>query len=363
MRRALAVSLAVGIVCAGVLAAPAGARNAGHPPVPVWARKAVFYGVVVERFGNGSLDAVRQRLGYLKHLGVGAIWPINATTPDDFGYAVTDYYGLRRSYGSKRDLHNLVDAAHRRGIKVLMDLVPNHTSDHHPWFRRAQRQGPGSRYWDYYERNDEGRPKHYFDWTNLPNLNYSNPAVRHAVIRFSSYWIREFGIDGYRVDAAWGVRRRAPGFWPHWSRHLRRIDPHAFLLAEASARRPYYVRHGFDAAYDWTRSLGQSAWAHVFDDPAHAGERLGQAMAKTAAIAKRGLVFRYLDNNDTGERFIARHGERVTKVAAAALLTAPGAPLLYSGRTTSPNRSTSRLTATCIATTAIWPRFAPGTPR
>jgi cyclomaltodextrinase len=335
VRRAAAVcaALAASLVLAGT--AGGGPANSAETSAaaPAWARKAVFYGVVVERFGTGTFDSVRHRLGYLDRLGIRAIWlsPVNSTTPDDFGYAVTDYYGLRRSYGSKHDFRRLIEAAHARGIKVLMDLAPNHTSNRHPWFRRAQRQGPSSRYWDYYERTKDGRPKHYFDWANLPNLNYANPAVRHAVIRFSSYWIREFGIDGYRVDAAWGVRRRAPGFWPHWSAHLRAINPHAFLLAEASARRPYYLHHGFGGAYDWTRSLGRAAWGHVFDRPALAGERLGRALAASGGASRRGLIFRFLADNDTGERFIDRHGIAVDRVAAAALLTLPGAPLVYSG--------------------------------
>ena len=106
---------------------------------------------------------------------------------------------------------------------MLLDFVPNHTSDQHPWFVDAQANGPASVYWDYYDRDADGQPTHYFDWTNLPNLNYSNPEVERFMLEAFSYWVREFGVDGFRTDACWGVKERKPDFWPKWRRELKRI--------------------------------------------------------------------------------------------------------------------------------------------
>jgi cyclomaltodextrinase len=337
-RRSVITPAAVIAALAAIALSPG--RAEGLPeqvamPVPGWARSAVIYGAVVERFGErGDFAALRRRLAYLDHLGIDAIWlsPVNATLPDDFGYAVTGYRRLRPDYGTKAEFRRLIAAAHRRGMRVLMDLVPNHTSRQHRWFQTARRQGPGSPLWRFYERDRDGRPKHYFDWRNLPNLDYDNPEVRRRILAISSYWVRRFGIDGYRVDAAWGVRRRRPSFWPRWSRRIKSIDPDALLLAEASARHGWYARHGFDATYDWGERLGEPAWSELFDQTARIGPRIDRALRRTPHGAAGSLVLRFLEDNDTGERFFDRHGGGLTRTAAALLLTVPGMPLLYTGQ-------------------------------
>jgi glycosidase len=147
----------------------------------------------------------------------------------------------------------------------------------------------------------------------------------------ASHWVRELGVDGYRVDAAWGVRQRNPEYWPTFSVELRRIQPDVVLIAEASARDPYYLSHGFDAAYDWTAELGHHAWEHVFREPRGIALRLDRALreSRVEGTDPRRTV-RFLNNNDTGARFITRHGAGLTRVATAALLTLPGIPCLYS---------------------------------
>jgi glycosidase len=149
------------------------------------------------------------------------------------------------------------------------------------------------------------------------------------IIEASARWVRDYDVDGFRVDAAWGPRERAPDFWPRWSTALKRIKPDLLLLAEASAREPYYSDNGFDAAYDWTEKLGQWAWQDAFADEGHAAERLRAVLRDTQTSSA--TVFRFLNNNDTGPRFITQHGAGWTRVAAAMLLTLPGLPGLYSG--------------------------------
>jgi len=293
------------------------------------AESAIVYGVIPPRFGSPPLQAVAGRLPYLAELGVNAVWlsPIAACPPGDFGYAVVDELAIRPDYGDEDDLRTLVAEAHAAGIRVLLDLVPNHTSHRHPFFLDAER-GPESAHYDWYDRDPAGTPTHYFDWTHLPNLNYENPEVRGYVDRVFSHWVSEFDVDGYRVDACWGVQRRRPGYWPEWSRALRALKPDLILIAEASARDEYWYESGYDLAYDWTDELGHWAWEDVFGDTAGVAGRLDRALA---ADPRPGRVLRFLNNNDTGARFITRHGPVVNRAAAALLMTLPGTPCIYTG--------------------------------
>lgn len=301
---------------------------------PAWVDTAVLYGVAPFFFGEGGFDDVAERLDAIKALGATAIWlaPVTATPADDFGYAVTDHFRLRDTFGSEADFRALVDAAHARGLKVLMDFVPNHFSDRHRYYLDADRRGPRSPYYDWFERDADGEIQSYFDWDNLKNLDYDNPEVQNHVIAAFAHWVREYGIDGFRVDASWAVAERAPEFWSRWRAELKRIDPDLFLLAEASAREPYFVANGFDAAYDWTGELGQWAWHDVFVDGRADLARLRAALTNAGAgFSPDTLALRFLNNNDTGARFIARHGPGLTKAAATLVFTLPGVPLIYNG--------------------------------
>jgi cyclomaltodextrinase / maltogenic alpha-amylase / neopullulanase len=291
--------------------------------MPEQVASAIVYGVIPPRFGSPPLRAVADRLPYLAGLGVDAVWlsPIAACPPGEFGYGVVDELAVRSDYGDEDDLRALVRRAHAEGIRVLLDLVPNHTSHRHPFFTDGEHD-------DWYDRDAEGRPTHYFDWTHLPNLNYDNPEVRAYMDRVFTHWVSEFDVDGFRVDACWGVQYRRPDYWPAWSRMLRELKPGLLLIAEASARDEYWYESGYDVAYDWTDDLGRWAWEHVFDDRAEIAARLDRALA---ADPRPERVFRFLDNNDTGPRFVTRYGPGLTRAASALVLTLPGIPCVYTG--------------------------------
>jgi cyclomaltodextrinase len=312
------------------LLAHAGSAATSHAD-SAWIDEAIVYGLIPPLYGQPPLAKVTAALDAMHELGVNTLWlsPIFATTPGDFGYAVTDSFHVRGDYGTDDALDTLLHSAHARGMRVLLDLVINHSSDEHRYFREAEALGPRSHYFAFYDRDRSGQPTHYFDWQHLPNFNYGDPEVVWWAMSFSKHWI-ERGADGYRVDAAWGVKQRAPSFFPRWSALLHAVKPALLLLAEASARDPYYLESGFDAAYDWTDELGHHAWEGVFSSSQGIAARLAAAVEETARRAQRPeRTFRFLNNNDTGARFISRHGAGLTRVATAALLTLPGIPCVY----------------------------------
>ncbi len=198
----------------------------------LWYKNAVIYHLDLETFldadgdGVGDFEGLTRRLEYLEYLGVDAVWlaPFQPTPNRDNGYDVRDHYGVDPRHGSSGDLVEFMHQARRRGLKVLMDLVVNHTSDEHHWFQAA-RADEDSRYRDWYVWSEE-RPPDWDEgmvfrgvqertWTHdreadsyyfhrfydfQPDLNMENPDVRREVRRIMGYWL-ELGVDGFRVDA------------------------------------------------------------------------------------------------------------------------------------------------------------------
>ena len=134
---------------------------------PTWVNGAVVYGVAPFFFGpHGGFDDVTERLDAIKALGATVLWlsPITGTEEGDFGYAVTDHFALRDAFGTEQDLRELITAADARGLRVIMDFVPNHTSEQHPYYLSAEQRGPASPYYDFYDRDAAGRVTTYFGW-------------------------------------------------------------------------------------------------------------------------------------------------------------------------------------------------------
>ena len=199
---------------------------------PLWFKSAVFYEVLVRGFSDSNADGVGdfpgliQRLDYLRWLGVDCLWllPFNDSPLRDGGYDIRDYYSVLPAYGTVDDVRELVSRAHGLGMRVVMDLVLNHTSDQHPWFQSA-RSSPDSPHRDYYVWSDT--KNRYTDariifvdtetsnWTwddsagayywhrffsHQPDLNYDNPKVREEMVDICRFWL-DVGIDGFRLDA------------------------------------------------------------------------------------------------------------------------------------------------------------------
>jgi len=205
----------------------------GLRPEPLWYKDAVFYQVHVRAFadangdGIGDFKGLTTKLDYLQDLGVTAIWllPFYPSPLRDDGYDIASYCDVHTTYGTLRDVEVFLDAAHERGLRVITELVINHTSDQHPWFQRARQAKPGTKWRDFYVWSDT--PKRYEDariifkdfessnWTwdataqayywhrfysHQPDLNFENPAVFDAVLQALDFWL-DMGVDGLRLDA------------------------------------------------------------------------------------------------------------------------------------------------------------------
>jgi len=203
-----------------------------EPRNPDWYKRALFYEVQVRGFhdsngdGTGDLRGLTQKLDYLQWLGVDCVWllPIYESPLRDGGYDIADYLKVLPEFGDLGDFVELIDAAHRRGMRVIADLVMNHTSDQHPWFQ-ASRADPDGPYGDFYVWSDDGEAykdariifvdtetsnwtwdplrQQYF-WhrffSHQPDLNFENPAVQDAILEVLRFWL-DLGIDGFRLDA------------------------------------------------------------------------------------------------------------------------------------------------------------------
>ena len=301
---------------------------------PAWVDRAIIYGAAPYVFDPQQFEGMHERLDEIAALGATALWlsPVTDAPNDDFGYAVTDHFYVRRRFGSMRQFRELVREAHGLGLKVIIDFIPNHLSERHPYFEQAREQQTRSSYYEWFDRDENGQVTQYFDWSQLKNLNYDHPAVQNYIIAAFSHFVRHLEVDGFRVDASWAVAQRAPEFWPRLRAELKRINPDILLLAEASARDPYNFNHGFDAAYDWTDKVGEWAWRDVFDEGQANLNRLRAALTNEGrGFPSDALILRFLNNNDTGERFATMHGLPTAKLAATLLFTLPGIPLIYNG--------------------------------
>jgi maltose alpha-D-glucosyltransferase/alpha-amylase len=199
---------------------------------PLWYRKAVFYEVLVRAFrdsngsGSGDFSGLIEKLDYIQSIGVDCIWlpPFYASPLRDGGYDVSDYCAVLPEFGALQDFQEFVTQAHTRGLRVIVDLVVNHTSDAHPWFQ-ASRSDPDGPYGDFYVWSDDSnkysdariifvdtetsnwtfdpvRRQYYWHrfFSHQPDLNFENPAVQQAVIDVLRFWM-DMGIDGFRLDA------------------------------------------------------------------------------------------------------------------------------------------------------------------
>ncbi|MCC5951630.1 MAG: maltose alpha-D-glucosyltransferase [Acidimicrobiia bacterium] len=244
--------------------------------IPDWYKDAVIYEVHVRAFGDSNADGIgdfpglTDRLDHLQNLGATAIWllPFYPSPLRDDGYDIADYGGINPAYGTLADFRRFLREAHRRGLRVITELVLNHTSDQHPWFQKSRHASPGSRWRDFYVWSDQ--PDRYpevrvifedyeaSNWTwdpvagayywhrffhHQPDLNFDNPEVRATMLRVVDRWF-EMGVDGVRLDAVPYLFERdgtncenlpeTHAFLKELRAHVDAHFPNRMLLAEAN---------------------------------------------------------------------------------------------------------------------------------
>ena len=305
------------------------ARPVGQGDYPLWVRDAIVYEIFVRSFDPGrDLASVTERLDEIVDLGANTIWfmPI-FEGPSDHGYAVSDYMAVEQDYGSLEDLRSLVEEAHARGLRIVLDMVLNHSSIDHPWMREAQDYGADALSHGYYMWNGDGSHQYYYDWSSLPNFNVSSADYKHEATALSRYWLEDVGVDGYRCDVAWGPQERDPQFWRDWRRGIRRLRPDVLLLGEAGATEFSIYDGRFNLAYDWP----------LFWDALDVIQNVAPSTLQDRVsnvgfwFPDNGLPFRFLENHDE-DRFISSHTAAQTRCAAALLFSLPGVPLIYAGQ-------------------------------
>jgi len=218
-----------------------------------WYKDATFYEIFVRSFADsdgdkvGDLKGLTNKLDYLKELNIDGIWLMPIFTSVSYhGYDVIDYYDVHPAYGTMEDFEELIKEAHKKNIKVIIDLVVNHTSSRHPWFISASNSYT-SPYRDYYiwsntKPNYNSNFWYYkntgyyyaFFWSEMPDLNFDNPKVREEVKKIAKFWL-EKGVDGFRLDAVKHIYdddNKNISWWKEFYDYLKGIKPDVYLVGE-----------------------------------------------------------------------------------------------------------------------------------
>lgn len=369
----------------------------GHTPTvtPAWWQTAVFYQVYPRSFadsngdGIGDLAGVLSRLDYLAEtLGVDALWlsPFYPSPQLDFGYDVSDHCGVDPAYGSLDDFDVLLSEAHRRGLRVIVDYVINHTSDRHPWFlaSRSSRRHPRRDWYLWRDASEDGSPPNNWvaafggsawQWdaataqyylhsflAEQPDLNWRNPEVHRAMLEVLRFWM-ERGVDGFRIDVAHRALKdpllrdnppAAPGrrggykVEPEYAsqqhlhdvahpdihrlfRELRTfVDSHhgdGYLVGEIHEYRPDRWASYYGEALDELHQVFNFALLAAGLD----AERIRAAVAGVEAALPAGAWPTWVLGNHDEPRIVTRFGWEASRAAAVLLLTLRGTPTLYQG--------------------------------
>ena len=338
----------------------------GYP----WWNDSVFYEIFVRSFfdsdgdGIGDLNGIIEKLDYLNDgdpdtttdLGITGIWlmPI-FPSPSYHGYDVTDYYDINPEYGTLADFKNLLDEAHARGIRIIIDLVINHTSSEHPWFLQAA--DPSSPYHDWYIWSDTDPgytgswgqqvwyPSHgdyyYSSFTSsMPDLNYTNPAVTEQMEDVVQFWLEDVGVDGFRMDAAKHLIEEGTiqansdsthAWWKDFRTFYKQISPEALVVGEVWEdtwiTAQYLQGDELDLSFEFSLAdamigAANGSWS----------EGINSQIERSYSQIPNMQFASFLANHDQ-DRVFSQLDENEEKMALAAslLLTSPGVPFVYYG--------------------------------
>ena len=301
-----------------------------------WVRDAIIYEVYLRSFSKeGTFAGLEKRLPDLQRLGVTVLWlmPIHPVGVKNrkgtlgSPYAVQDYYGINPEFGTLQDFRHLLNAVHKKGMKLIIDLVANHTS----WDSKLITEHP-----EWFTKDSSGKiVSPNADWTDVADLDYSNPDLRRYMIDMMIYWVRDVGIDGFRCDVAEMV---PTDFWEAARARLNRIKP-VMMLSEGSI--PEHHMKAFDLTYSWNIYNGLNLVIHgqkpatLFDD---------LLRAESLQFPVGSLRMRFNTNHDKNAwdaPAIEKYGPQGLKLSAVLINILPGVPLIYTGEEVANDRRLS----------------------
>lgn len=316
---------------------------------PDWARQAIIYQVFVDRFYpgdgqdwlqpeslsgffGGTLWGVRDKLDYIEELGATCIW-LSPTwkSPSHHGYDVTDYTQTEPRLGGDKAMHALIEAAHARGMRVLLDMVCNHISNESSIFQEALAD-PSSPYRDWFTFDDSGIGyRTFFGAATMPQINTAHPGARQWLCDIARYWLREFDVNGYRLDYANGP---GPDFWPDFRAACRAVKPDCFCFGEIvdqpESVLPYIGR--LDGCLDFhvgealRKTYAYGVWSEADF------ERFWQRHDEYYRESGDFIRPTFLDNHDMDRFLFAAGGDKhALRRAAAVQMRLPGPPIIYYG--------------------------------
>lgn len=291
-------------------------------PTADWIKDAVIYQIFERQYSQkGDFNSITADLDRLKNLGVDVLWlmPIHPVgklkSKGTIGspYAVKDYYTINPDFGTKEDFKRLVSEAHKRGLKVIIDIVANHTA----WDSVLMKNKA------FYTQDKNGNiippvP----DWADVADLNYDNPDLRKYMTEMLVSWIRDYDLDGFRCDVAFFV---PTDFWENARREVDKIKPNTLWLAEAET--PDLLVNAFDLDYSWAN---HAILTNVLQGMVPASEIRKNWEKQKSEMPKNSLLMRFSDNHDE-KRAIARFGEKGALAAQTLAFTLDGVPLVYNG--------------------------------
>ena len=314
--------------------------------LPTWARDAVIYHIFLDRFYpgdgvpwkkptnlsgffGGTLRGAIQKLDYIRSLGCNAIWlsPL-FESPTHHGYDATDYYTVEPRFGTNADLKALIEKAHQRGIRVILDFVANHWSNQHPTFQAAQRD-KNSEYkaWYTWQRWPDEYTS-FFGVKGMPQLNLKHKPASDYLLACVQYWLKN-GVDGYRLDYAPGPPHT---FWADFRQACKAVNPDVFLFGEVvrhSEGIAAYIPH-FDGCLDFL--LADALRRTFVLETLTLLEFEAFLAAHEAYFPKDFLLPAFLDNHDmTRILYLAGEDKAKVKLAALVLFTLSAPPVIYNG--------------------------------
>lgn len=334
-----------------------------------WWNDAVFYEIFVRSFydsngdGIGDFQGLIQKLDYLNDgnpnthddLGITGIWLMPMmTSPSYHGYDVSNYYATEPDYGTMADFEALLDAAHARGIKVIIDLVMNHSSNQHPWFTQSANNAGGYRDWYIWSDNNPGNQgpwgqsvwhqnggNYYYGlfWSGMPDLNYTHPLVKEEMFNVVDFWLDK-GVDGYRLDAIKYLVEEGTqledtdgtfAFLEEFNEHYKSNNPEALTVGEAWSNTtfvvPYVQNERLDLCFEF--DLASAILNTVNNAEVN---NLEQQLEKVLDSYPALQYATFLSNHDIDRVFSTFNNDVAKmKLAASLYLTLPGIPFLYYG--------------------------------